>query len=110
MSDLVLLALMTGAATWAFRVLPTMLRHDRLAPGGWLERFLTATGPAAIATLVVAAILPTLSAEADRLIPLALGVLAVLAVWAASRSVVAATLAGAVLHGLAVWAQAALLG
>ena len=103
-ADLLLVALLAGGANWVFRVLPTRARTDRLAPGGLLERFLSATGPAAIATLFVAAILPALSADALRLLPVGVGTLAVLATWGATRSVVAATLAGAVLHGASVWA------
>ena len=55
--ELLVVALLAGAANWAFRVLPTLTRTDRLPPSGRLERFLSATGPAAIATLFVAAIL-----------------------------------------------------
>lgn len=101
-TELLAVAVLAGVANWAFRVLPTLTRADRLTPGGLLERFLSATGPAAIATLFVAAILPELSAEATRLVPLVAGVLAVLATWVATRSVVAATLAGAVVNGAAV--------
>jgi branched-subunit amino acid transport protein len=101
--ELLAVALVTGAATWAFRVLPTLARTDRLRPGGRLERFLAATGPAAIATLFVAAILPMVSPDPSALLPFAVGVLAVLGAWVATRSVALATLAGAVLHGLAVW-------
>ena len=101
--DLVAIALLAGAANWAFRVLPTLARTDRLAPGGRLERFLSATGPAAIATLFVAAILPGLSDGFAAQAPTVTGVLAVLGVWAALRSVVGATLAGAVAYGLTVW-------
>ncbi len=102
--ELLAVALLAGAANWAFRVLPTLARTDRLAPGGWLERFLSATGPAAIATLFVAAILPELTTDFARLLPVVTGTLAVLAVWAASRSVAGATIAGAVLCGATVWA------
>lgn len=105
--DLLIVALMAGAANWAFRALPVILRSDRLAASGWLERFLSATGPAAIATLFVAAILPALSPEMRALAPVAVGTLAVLAVFAAGRSVVLATLAGALAHGLTVWAAGA---
>lgn len=102
--ELLAVALLAGAANWVFRVVPTRLGTDRLAPGGVLERFLSATGPAAIATLFIAAILPELSAATARLLPVVVGVLAVLGAWAGTRSVVAATLAGAVLHGATVWA------
>jgi hypothetical protein len=105
--DLLTVALLAGAANWAFRVLPTLARTDRLAPGGWLERFLAATGPAAIATLFVAAILPALSTDLRALAPVVIGVTAVLGVYLARPSVVLATLAGALAHGLAVWALGA---
>jgi branched-subunit amino acid transport protein len=103
-ADLLTVALLAGAANWAFRALPVITRSDRMATSGWLERFLSATGPAAIATLFVAAILPALSPDVRTLLPLIAGVLAVLAIYAARRSVVLATLAGALAHGLAVWA------
>ena len=101
-TDLLIVAILAGAANWAFRVLPTRARSDRLAPGGLLERFLSATGPAAIATLFVAAVLPALGDRAAHL-PLALGVGAVLAAWGLTRSVATATIAGAVLYGGTVW-------
>ena len=101
--DLLTVALMAGAANWAFRVLPTLARTDRLTPGGWLERFLAATGPAAIGTLFVSSILPLLSTESSALVPVVTGTLAVVAVYLGARSVVAATLAGAIVYGLAFW-------
>ena len=101
--DLLTVALMAGAANWAFRALPVITRSDRMAAGGWLERFLSATGPAAIATLFVAAILPALTPDARALMPVIVGTLAVLATYVARRSVVLATLAGAFAHGLATW-------
>jgi branched-subunit amino acid transport protein len=101
--ELLTVALMAGVANWAFRALPVIARTDRLAAGGWLERFLSATGPAAIATLFVAAILPALSPDLARLLPVATGTLAVLGAFFASRSVVVATLAGAFAHGATVW-------
>jgi len=101
--DLLAIALLAGAATWAFRALPVIWRTDRLASGGWLERFVAATGPAAIATLFVAAILPALSPELGQLLPVITGTVAVLALFVATRSVVTATLAGAVVHGVTVW-------
>ena len=101
--DLLAVALLAGAANWAFRVLPTLARPDRLTPGGWLERFLASTGPAAISTLFVAAILPALVPQLQQLLSVATGTLAVLAVYAINRSVVGATLAGALCHGVTVW-------
>ena len=78
-------------------------RTDRLAAGGRLERFLSATGPAAIATLFVASILPALTPDIAQLLPVITGTLAVLALWVSHRSVVVATLAGALAHGVTVW-------
>lgn len=101
--ELLTVALLAGAANWAFRALPVMLRTDRMAAGGWVERFLSATGPAAIATLFVASILPALSPDLVRLMPLIAGTLVVLGAYRASRSVVLATLAGAIAHGATVW-------
>ena len=101
--ELLTVTLMAGAANWAFRALPILARTDRLAGGGWFGRFLAATGPAAITTLFVAAILPALTPELSRLLPVITGTLAVLAVYATRRSVVAATLAGALVHGLTTW-------
>jgi branched-subunit amino acid transport protein len=101
--DLMSVALLAGAANWAFRVLPVIARTDRLAAGGWLDRFLSATGPAAIATLFVASILPMISFDFPRLLPAVAGTLAVLVVFLARRSVVLATLAGAAAHGATVW-------
>lgn len=101
--ELLTVALMAGAANWAFRALPILARMDRVAVGGWLGRFLSATGPAAIATLFVAAILPAVSADLARLAPVVIGTAAVLGTWFLRRSVVMATLAGAFAHGLVVW-------
>lgn len=102
--DLVLMAVMAGAANWAFRALPTMLMRGEARAEGWTARFLASTGPAAIATLLVASVLPQLWPVPRDLIPLALGTLAtVLAFWP-RRSVSAGTLCGAFAYGLAVWA------
>lgn len=102
-AELLTVALLAGAANWAFRVLPTKVRTDRLPSGGWLERFLVATGPAAIATLFTAAILPSLTADTARNIPVVVGVLTVVGVYLARPSVVLATLSGAVVYGATVW-------
>ena len=102
-TDLLIVALLAGAANWGFRALPILLRTDRMALGGWLERFLSATGPAAIATLFVASILPALIPDLVRLLPPISGIAAVLGGWLVTRSVALATLAGAFAHGATVW-------
>lgn len=101
--DLVLLAAMAGAANWAFRALPVLLMRGEARPGGVVARFLAATGPAAIATLFIASVLPQLWPAPRDLMPLAAGVLATVAGFWPRRSVVAGTLAGAAAYALAVW-------
>ena len=72
-----------------------------LPQDGWLSRFLAATGPAAIATLVAASIWPMVPVNKAEAVPLTTGILVVLAVFGWRRSVVQATMAGAVAFGVA---------
>ncbi|KAF0170312.1 MAG: hypothetical protein FD162_3578 [Rhodobacteraceae bacterium] len=103
-AELLTLALIVGAFTWAFRFFPTKLDVSAMKADGVLARFLASTGPAAIATLFVASVLPML--QQGLPVPLITGTAAVLATYLASRSVVGATLAGSAGYGLAVWALA----
>jgi hypothetical protein len=103
--ELVALCLIVGAANYAFRYGPTRMNLGALPEDGLLSRALAAVGPAAIATLVAASLLP-LVVPLSAPLPLLAGIGAVLGVFAATRSVVAATLAGALAHGLAVAACA----
>lgn len=95
------MALIVGVFTWAFRFVPTKLDISGLPPEGLLSRFLAATGPAAIATLVAASIWPMVSVNKAEAVPLITGILVVLAVFGWRRSVVQATMAGAVAFGVA---------
>ena len=101
--ELLTVALLAGVANWCFRALPILARTGRATAGGWLGRFLSATGPAAIGTLFVASILPSQTLDLGRLLPVIVGTFAVFAVWFTRKSVVLATLAGAFAHGLTVW-------
>lgn len=96
---LVLMAVLAGGANWAFRALPTMLMKRAPQPGGLLAGFLAATGPAAIATLVVASALPQLYPAPRDVLPLVAGTLATVLAFMPQRSVVAATMSGAVAYG-----------
>ena len=98
--DLLTMALIVGVFTWAFRFLPTRLDLSKLHPDGHLVRFLAATGPAAIATLVVASVWPLVSGSLAEMVPLAVGVATVVVVFRWRRSVVAATLAGSLAYGV----------
>ena len=89
------------------------------SPADWLARVALITGgamPATLLWLVLGCSLKTLIARLARPAQVAAGValgalaglyacgtLAVLALWVARRSVVLATLGGAVVHGLTVW-------
>jgi len=97
--EILLMAVLTGLATWAFRALPTLLMRAEPPPGGLLARFLAATGPAAIATLFVASVVPQLIPVPRDLWPLAAGTLATVAAFLPRRSVIVATLAGALVYG-----------
>ena len=98
--DLLTMALIVGVFTWAFRFLPTRLDLTKLHPDGHLVRFLAATGPAAIATLVVASVWPMVAVSQGKMVPLAVGVATVVVVFRWRRSVVAATLAGSLAYGV----------
>ncbi len=97
--DVLELALIAGGLTYLWRYLPLRANLSSMAPGGVLARVLAATGPAAIATLFVAEILPLVHASPTLQRRALLGVLGVLLAYAWRRSVVFATLAGAVVCG-----------
>ena len=99
--EILWLALLVGACNWLFRYVPTMMNLHRLPANSVLMRLLGATGPAAIATLFVASVLPQVWPVPRDLWPLAAGTLAVVLAFLPKRSVVAATIAGAVAYGVA---------
>lgn len=96
--EVLALALIVGLANYAFRYGPIAARLGDGQTGGFMARFLAATGPAAIATLVVASVLPLVGGER---VPLVAGVAAVLALWVWRRSVALATVGGAIAYGVA---------
>ena len=98
-SDVLILALITGACTWGFRYLPFRMNLSDLNRDGPLARFVATTGPAAIGSLFVAEVMPYLQHAGLTQVPLVAGVLAVALVFAATRAVVVATLSGAVAYG-----------
>jgi hypothetical protein len=97
-AEILILALAVGACTWAFRFFPTRADLSSLPAGGPLSRFLASTGPAAIATLFTASAVPVLQSGAP--LPLVAGTAAVAGLFALTRSVVVATLAGGLAYGL----------
>lgn len=99
--EILTLALMVGAANWAFRYGPTRLSRGLSGGRGPLARFLAAIGPAAIATLVVASVLPM--ANAPQAIPMVAGLGAIVALWLWRKSVVVSTLGGSFAYALVIW-------
>lgn len=99
--EVVQLALIAGGLTYLWRYLPLRANLADRAREGVLARFLAATGPAAIATLFVAEMLPLLDETAAQQGRVLVGVVAVLLAYAWRRSVVFATLAGAFACGVA---------
>jgi branched-subunit amino acid transport protein len=105
-AEVLTLALAVGALTWAFRYLPMRTALHAVKPDTMIGRFLAATGPAAIATLLVAELLPYLRGAMGGQLPLVAGISAVLVVFYWQRSVVPATLAGSAVYGLATFLTA----
>ena len=103
-TDLLIIAVMAGVANWAFRYLPMRFNPSSGQPDSVVSRLLAATGPAAICTLFVASILPALMAMPKDAGALVAGLVAVVATFAATRSVAGATFAGAIAYAGAFWA------
>ena len=99
--DVLELCLMAGGLTYLWRYLPLQFGRTDMRKDGLLARFLAATGPAAIATLFVAEMLPLLHGAQAAQGRAAVGVLAVILAFAWRKSVVFATLAGACACGAA---------
>jgi branched-subunit amino acid transport protein len=97
-AEVLALVVSVGAATWAFRYLPFRLNLSALSAGGWPGRMLAATGPAAIAALFAVSVLPLLTGGAQA--AFWAGTAAVIGLWFWRRSVVLATLGGALAYGV----------
>jgi len=91
--------LLAALGTWALRYLPILL--SRRQPGPAWSRFLSATGPAAIAALAVAAFLPELSPDPVALVPVLTGSGVVVLAYLWRRDIAIATIAGALGYGIA---------
>lgn len=99
-TEFVIVTVLVGLGTWLLRYLPTRFLRgtgDAQAP---FSRFLSATGPAAIAALYVGAILPMLSPDLKVIAPLVAGSAAVAALYLWRRDVSIATLGGAIVYGI----------
>lgn len=90
------LAASVGFCIYLMRVLPFLLGGH--AQSGKMARFFAATGVAAIAALAAAGIMPNLIGGAFW--PTVAGCAGVIGIYAASRSVVGATVIGAAIYGI----------
>lgn len=100
-SELIIVALATGLGTWLFRFIPTQLQVPTGRGDGWLARLFASVGPAAIATLLIAGLLPSLTTPSPQIAALAAGMLTVVITFVVTRSVALPTLLGACAYGLA---------
>jgi branched-subunit amino acid transport protein AzlD len=99
-TEFLIITLLVGLGTWMLRFLPTRFMRGTGDPDAPLSRFLSATGPAAIAALYVGAILPMVSPDLQAIAPLVLGSTAVVAIYFWRRDVSLATLGGAIVYGI----------
>lgn len=98
--DFLILTVLVGLGTWLLRFLPTQLMRGTGDPRAPLSRFLSATGPAAIAALYVSAVMPMLDPSLATIAPLAVGSAAVVGVYFWRRDVSLATVSGAIAYGI----------
>lgn len=99
-ADVLLVALIAGVGTALFRYLPARLPLSRVRMGDTAGYFLASSGPAAITTLFVSSIMPELVLFDFATFRLIGGVGATVMVYVLSKSVLYATLAGALSYGL----------
>lgn len=99
-TEFLLITVLVGLGTWMLRYLPTRFMRGTGDPQAPLSRFLSATGPAAIAALYVGAILPMLSPDLGAIAPLLAGSGAVVALYLWRRDISIATVGGAIVYGI----------
>jgi branched-subunit amino acid transport protein AzlD len=99
-AEFLIITFLVGLGTWMLRFLPTRFMRGTGDPDAPLSRFLSATGPAAIAALYIGAILPMVAPELHAIAPLVLGSGTVIAIYFWRRDVSLATLGGAFIYGL----------
>ena len=97
--EVFIVVLLAALGTWALRYVPILLSRGQ--PGKTWSRFLSATGPAAIAALTVASFLPELSLDLAQLIPVLVGTAAVVLGFLWRRDIAIATIGGAIAYGIA---------
>src|SRR5690606_24987630 len=99
-TEFFIVTLLVGLGTWMLRYLPTRFMRGTGDPEAPLSRFLSATGPAAIAALYVGAIVPMLAPDVGAVAPLLAGSAAVVALYLWRRDISIATVGGAIVYGI----------
>lgn len=99
-TEFLIVTILVGLGTWLLRFLPTRFLRGSGDPDAPLSRFLSATGPAAIAALYVGSVLPMVSTDLQAFAPLIVGSIAVVALYGWRRDISIATVGGAVVYGL----------
>jgi branched-subunit amino acid transport protein AzlD len=99
-TTLVLVTVAVGLGTWLFRFLPTKLELAKDGSDSLLNRFFGSTGPAAIATMFVVSIVPTLRDDVATILPTLCATAAIAISFFWRRSVAIATLVGAGVYGV----------
>lgn len=99
--ELVVVAVIVGLGTWLFRAVPARFGNRLVTPNSRLAAAMEGIGPAAIATLFVASIMPELSGGGTRILLLLIGSTATILTFRLRRNVVLATIAGAIAYGVA---------
>lgn len=98
--DLLVVAVIVGVGTWLFRFLPTRLRGLSAARNPRVTVAMESIGPAAIATLFVASILPEVSGGGGGLAPVLGGCAATVLAYRARGDVLLATVTGTLVYGV----------
>ncbi|HEY0210126.1 L-valine transporter subunit YgaH [Acerihabitans sp.] len=102
-TSVIIIGLVVGAANYLFRYLPLRLgagRRPAGAAGAWAGRLLDGIGLASICALLVVSSVPEVLREPGKLVPTLAGFLVLIICFYRTRSIVLATLGGALCFGL----------
>ncbi|WP_213992669.1 L-valine transporter subunit YgaH [Sodalis sp. dw_96] len=101
---IIVIGLVVGLANYLFRYLPLRLGEGagkrEHHPGRWIGRILDGIGIASICALLVVSSVPDVLRDSHKLVPTLCGFALLIALFYKTRSIVLATLAGALCYGL----------
>ncbi|QWA12188.1 L-valine transporter subunit YgaH [Sodalis ligni] len=100
----IIIGLVVGLANYLFRYLPLRLGSGagkgEHYPGRWIGRILDGIGIASICALLVVSSVPDVLRDTHKLVPTLAGFTVLIALFYRTRSIIIATLAGALCYGL----------